>query len=52
MTKDGTVKKLKVYYTNADQLLNKMMDLKVHIYDRQPDVMVVTEVIPKLRPTP
>ena len=34
-------------YTNADQLPNKMEELKGFIAGREPDVIIVTEVIPK-----
>ena len=40
-------KTLKVLYTNADQLPNKMEELKVMIMNREPDILVITEVIPK-----
>ena len=34
-------------YTNVDQLLNKMEDLKMIISDVDPDIILLTEVIPK-----
>ena len=34
-------------YTNADQLPNKMEELKCLIAGREPDVIIITEVIPK-----
>ena len=34
-------------YTNADQLVNKRYDLEMMIADNKPDVMLITEVIPK-----
>ena len=34
-------------YTNADQLPNKMEELKCFIDGREPDIIVITEVIPK-----
>ena len=34
-------------YTNADQLPNKMEELKCFIAGREPDVIIITEVIPK-----
>ena len=43
---------MEVMYTNADQLLNKMHDLEVHIHTRRPDIIVVTEVIPKAQSNP
>ena len=43
---------LKYIYTNADQLLNKIDDLKMLIADDNPDVIMVTEVIPKAQKNP
>lgn len=40
---------LKFYYTNADCLLNKIDELEVVIQQKQPDIVVVTEVYPKNR---
>ena len=34
-------------YTNADQLPNKMEELKCLIAGREPDIIIITEVIPK-----
>ena len=34
-------------YTNADQLLNKMEDLKMMITNEPPDIIIINEVIPK-----
>ena len=34
-------------YSNVDQLLNKIEDLKVFITKNEPDIMIFTEVIPK-----
>ena len=42
-----TGKKLNVIYTNADQLINKRDDLSMFIADKNPDIIMVTEVIPK-----
>ena len=39
-------------YTNADQLLNKMHFLEVHVSSREPDILVITEVIPKAQKNP
>ena len=36
-----TGKSLKALYTNADQLLNKMEDLKMDIVSREPDVIII-----------
>lgn len=38
---------LKIYYTNADCLLNKIDELEIIIQQNQPDIIVVTEVFPK-----
>ena len=43
---------LKVMYTNADQLLNKMNCLKVHVANREMDIIIVFEVIPKAQKIP
>ena len=51
-TKDLSARRLKAYYTNADQLLNKMIDLKAHIHEREADVIIITEVIPKAQANP
>ena len=41
--KDG----LSVFYTNADNLMNKIDELKVRLHLKPFDVLVVTEVYPK-----
>ena len=38
---------LKCLYSNVDQLLNKMEDLKLSIVNDEPDIMLFTDVIPK-----
>ena len=38
---------LKCLHTNADQLINKMEELRSTIADDPPDIMIITEVIPK-----
>ena len=43
---------LKCIYTNVDQLLNKIEDLKMLIADDVPDVIMITEVIPKAQKKP
>ena len=43
---------LKVLYTNADQFVNKRNDLLVMIADDEPDIMLITEVIPKNQTNP
>ena len=42
-TKDG----IKFFYTNADQFVNKRDDLLARIAGEEPDVIMITEVIPK-----
>ena len=39
-------------YSNADQLLNKMEELKAQIAERAPEIMLFTEVIPKAQKNP
>jgi hypothetical protein len=43
---------LKFFYTNADQFLNKRDDLVAVIAGNEPDVILVTEVIPKSQSNP
>ena len=38
---------LKCFYTNADQFVNKRDDLLTMISDDRPDLILITEVIPK-----
>ena len=38
---------LKCMYTNSDQLVNKRDDLSMAIAGREPDIIIITEVIPK-----
>ena len=45
-------KRLKVLYTNADQLVNKREDLCMCITNNEPDVILITEVIPKAQVCP
>ena len=40
-------KGFKLFYTNADQLVNKRDQLLMFIADDPPDIMLITEVIPK-----
>ena len=42
----------KVFYTNSDQLLNKHDDLLMQIADISPDIILITEVIPKAQINP
>ena len=50
--KQSTIQGLKCLYCNADQLLNKLEDLKTQIADECPDIMLFTEVIPKAQRNP
>ena len=43
---------LKCLYTNADQLVNKRDDLCMAIAGQEPDVILITEVIPKAQTIP
>ena len=43
---------LKFFYTNADQFVNKRDDLLARIADDEPDVILITEVIPKSQSNP
>lgn len=43
---------LNVIYTNADQLINKRDELSMFIAGREPDIICVTEVIPKAQVQP
>ena len=43
LSKEG----LNLFYTNADQFVNKRDDLLMFIANDQPDIMLITEVIPK-----
>ena len=45
--KGCTLDDVKVLYTNADQLPNKKDDLMLFIADNEPDIIMITEVIPK-----
>ena len=38
---------LKIFYTNADNLMNKLDELKVRSYDKNYDIIIITEVYPK-----
>ena len=46
-----TINSLKVLYTNADQFLNKRDDFLLHIAGNEPDVIMITEVLPKVQPS-
>ena len=45
--KNDTNVGLKTLYTNADQFINKRDDLEIFIANDRPDIMLITEVIPK-----
>ena len=36
-----------MFYTNADALINKLHDLEERITETKPDVIAITEVLPK-----
>ena len=46
-TKQPILDTIKVLYTNADQLPNKKDDLLLFIAGNEPDIIMITEVIPK-----
>ena len=48
----ATEQGLRCLYSNADQLLNKMEDLRAMIAADVPDIMIITEVIPKAQKHP
>ena len=41
-----------ILYTNADQFLNKRDDLAMMIVENKPDIILITEVIPKSQSNP
>ena len=43
---------LNILYTNADQFLNKREDLLMLITNNNPDLIIITEVIPKTQINP
>ena len=43
---------IKFWYTNADQFINKRDFLLARIADDEPDVIMITEVIPKSQANP
>ena len=45
-----TISSFKVLYTNADQFLNKRDDSLLHIAGNEPNVIMITEVLPKVQP--
>ena len=42
-----SIDSLKVLYTNADQLLNKVHDLQTFIAGDEPDLILISELLPK-----
>ena len=48
----SNISTLKCLYSNVDQLLNKMDDLKMLMINDKPDIMILTEVIPKRQQKP
>ena len=47
-----TISQLKIFYTNTDQFLNKRDDLLMLIANDEPDILILTEVIPKVQLQP
>ena len=43
---------ISIFYTNADQLLNKMGNLKMMIANEPRDIIIINEVIPKAQRNP
>lgn len=44
---NSVVNGLTLYYTNADNFLNKIDELQITIQSIKPDVLIITEVFPK-----
>ena len=42
------ISNLSIFYTNADQFLNKIDDLEMLIAGSEPDIIMITEVLPKI----
>ena len=51
-SKDALGPDLKCLYTNADQFVNKRDDLVMSIAGDKPDIILITEVIPKKQINP
>lgn len=45
--RNQTESKLSVFYTNADNVMNKRDELKIEVQRYNPDIIVVTELFPK-----
>ena len=39
---------ISMFYTNANQFLNKIDDLEMLIAGSEPDIIMITEVLPKI----
>ena len=52
LTKKSDSTGLQCVYSNVDQLLNKMEDLKSLISSNEPDIILLTEIIPKAHKNP
>ena len=48
VTKEVSNEGLTLFYTNADQFVNKRDDLVAIIADDKPDIILIAEVIPKM----
>ena len=46
-SKDKSTRSLKIIYTNADTLTNKLDELNILIADEKPDLVAIIEVLPK-----
>ena len=44
---NGDIDKLQLFYCNADSLFNKLAELEMRLIDRNIDVLVITEALPK-----
>ena len=49
VNKTTVLPKLKCFYTNADQLFNKLPELMVRTRDNKPDIIGITEVKNKIQ---
>jgi hypothetical protein len=49
VNKTTILPKLKCFYTNADQLFNKLPELMVRTRDNKPDIIGITEVKNKIQ---
>ena len=51
-SKGGNIENLKTMYTNADQFLNKKDDILQFIAGNEPNIIMISEVIPKAQMNP